>query len=190
LAAIVVFLMVTLLSVAGCITNTSTPSPTPSISPITGSKTLAAENLAGAIDDLYKSKNYTVNTPFTMTKAGDTITYKGVVTDGPGVLVPFKRTVTVVLTPTRDNAKAVYQTAVNTQKTRGYQEYLSSNSAQSTFWVGYLGTKYPSNPSTPNVRIDLHEPWGFGLILGGKNFENLYDADVSSYYQVLTDECQ
>lgn len=61
--AIAVLLLISL-SVAGCtssITNqTQSASPTP----------LAADNLADAINDLYKKEDYTLSTPFTMTQQG------------------------------------------------------------------------------------------------------------------------
>lgn len=167
---------------------TPTTSVTPTTSATPGFGTLSADNLAGAINDLYTSKNYTVNTPFTMTKTGDTITYHGVVTDGPKVATPYKRNVTVVLVTDRTAAFAAYQAAINEQKAQGFQEFISSNASQAIYWVGYLGTTFSSNPSTPKVNMNLNEPTSIGLILGGEYNEYLNSANVNNYYQVLTDQ--
>jgi hypothetical protein len=194
-ALTVLLLMVASLFVAGC---TQTTQQTDTVNSIladqsssnkltSGVGKLAADNLAGAINDLYKEKNYTVNTPFTMTKNGDVITYHGVVTDGPQKLTPYKRNVTVVLVPDRAAARTTYRSAVDAQTAQGFQEDLSSNSSV-VFWTGYLGTKYPSNNSIPKVRVDLNQPFYSGLILGGEYQEILFSADVSNYYQVLTDQ--
>jgi len=122
-----------------------------------------------------------------MTQSGGTITYQGVATDGPQVATPYVRNVTVVLTTDRSTAFALYQSAINAQMAKGYQEFESSNTSGNIFWVGYLGTTFSSNPSTPQVRIDLNQPTSIGLILGGQYFEYLNSANVNNYYQVLTD---
>jgi hypothetical protein len=171
-----------IIGTCGCTSSSNTSS-----SSSAGYGSLAADNLAGTINSLYQSKNYTVNTPFTMTKSGDTITYHGVVTDGPQVATPYKRNVTVVLTPNRTEAFAEYQAAINAQTAQGFQKFESSNSSGNIYWVGYYGTTYSSDPSTPQVRLDLHEPMSIGLILGGEYFEYLSSANVNNYYQVLTD---
>jgi hypothetical protein len=194
-AIIVLFLVVASLLVAGCTQTTKQTDTVNSIladqsssnKPTSGfGDKLAADNLAGAIDDLYKEKNYTVNTPFTMTKDGDKITYHGVVTDGPQKLTPYKRNVTVVLVPDRAAARAAYNSTVGTLKAQGFQEYLSSNSSV-VFWTGYLG-RTTADPSTPLVRVDLNQPFYSGLILGGEYHEILFSADVGNYYQVLIDQ--
>jgi hypothetical protein len=194
-AVAVLLLVVASLLVAGCTQTTKQTDTVNSIladqsssnKPTSGfGDKLAADNLAGAIDDLYKEKNYTVNTPFTMTNNNGTISYHGVVTDGPQKLTPYKRNVTVVLVPDRAAARAVYKSTVDTQKAQGFQEEMSSNSSV-VFWTGYLGTTSP-DPSTPRVRVDLNQPFYSGLILGGEYQEILFSADVNNYYQVLTDQ--
>jgi|GEM_PF-480254 len=181
LAACVAIIATLVICTSGC-----TSSNTTSSSSAYGS--LAANDLAAAINSLYASKNYTVNTAFTMTTSGDTITYHGVVTDGPQVATPYERNVTVVLTPDRTEAFNVYQAAIDAQEAQGFQQFESSNTSGNIFWVGYLGTTYSSNPSTPQVRIDLNQPTTIGLILGGEYFEYLGSANVNNYYQVLTDQ--
>ena len=185
ITAIAVLIMIVSLNVVGCTSSSSSNTPTPGLF----GTSLAADNLAGAITDLYTEKGYTVNTPFTMTKQGDTITYHGVVTDGLQQLAPYKRDVTIVLERDRASAFATYRAAVNTQKERGYVEDMSSNSS-TVNWVGYLGMKFPpANESTPRVRVDLYAPWPYGLNLAAPYNELLLDrADVSNYYQVITDQ--
>jgi|BarGraNGADG00312_1021997.scaffolds.fasta_scaffold39581_1 hypothetical protein len=169
-----------LVATSGCTSSSNTTT--------SGFGNLAADNLASAINTKYTEQNYTVNTPFTMTKTGDTITYHGVATDGQKVATPYTRNVTVVLVKNRTAAFAAYQTAINVQKAQGFQQFQTSNSSESIFWVGYKGTTFSSDPSVARVRIDLHEPMSIGLILGGENFEYLGSANVIDYYQVLTDQ--
>ena len=169
-----------LVATTGCTSSSNTTT--------SGFGNLAADNLASAINTKYTEQNYTVNTPFVMTKANNTITYHGVVTDGPKLATPYKRNVTVVLTNNRTVAFAAYQSAINTQKAQGFQQFTSSNASQNIYWIGYLGTTFSSDPKVAHVRIDLHEPMSIGLILGGENFEYLASANVIDYYQVLTDQ--
>ena len=152
--------------------------------------TLAPDNLAGAINNQYTASNYTVSTAFAMTKQGDTITYKGVVTDGPKVATPYKRTITIVLTPDRTTAWTIYNRTISQQEARGYQKFTEGTTAGNIYWVGYLGTTFSSNPSTPQVRDDLHDPTSIGLTLPGANYLWLYlnNADLSSHYAVITSE--
>jgi hypothetical protein len=197
IAAIVVLsLVVASLLVSGCTTSntsTATPTATPTAQGAKATVTatpsgLSIEKLTGVIDDLYKSKNYTVNTPFTVTKSGDTITYHGIITDGPKVLTPYKRDITIVLTPTRTSARTIYQTAIDKQKAQGYIEYITSNSSL-VYWQGLLGTTTRSNPSTPKVSVDLHEPYSSFLLLPGSNSlsEYLYGvANTKDYFEVTT----
>jgi hypothetical protein len=152
--------------------------------------TLAPDNLASAINDKYKAENFTVNTPFVMTKQGDTITYKGVVTDGPKVATPYERNVTIVLTPDRATAWTTYNTTISQQQARGYQKFTAGTTAGNIYWVGYLGTTFSSNASTPQVRDDLRDPANIGLTLPAANYMWLYlnNADLSNHYAVLTSE--
>jgi hypothetical protein len=172
-----------LVSISGCTSSSNTSS--------SGSgTTLAPDNLAGAITNQYTAANYTINTPFTMTKQGDTITYKGVVTDGPKVATPYKRNITIVLTPGRTTAWATYNKTIGQQQARGYQKFMSDTAEGNIYWVGYLGTTYSSNPSTPKVRDDLHDPSNVGLTLPAADYGWLYftNADLSTHYAVLTNE--
>jgi hypothetical protein len=151
--------------------------------------TLAPDNLAGAISNQYTAANYTVNTPFVMTKQGDTITYKGVVTDGPKVATPYTRNITIVLAPDRTTAWTTYNSTISQQEARGYQKFMAYNAEGDTYWTGYLGG-LSSNPSTPQVRDDLHDPSNTGLILPAANYGWLYltNADLSNHYAILTNE--
>jgi hypothetical protein len=197
----VLLLVVASLLVSGCTTsNTSTATPTATATPTVGAqatatvaatpdtRSLAAGNLAGAIDAQYKSKDYTVNTPFKVTKSGDTITYTGIITDGPKVLTPYKRDITIVLTPTRTSARTIYQTSIDAQKAKGYEEYLTSNSSGSSiYWIGYLGTTSSSNPSTPKVYVIINEPSSYSLYLpGNPSTESLSTTSVKDYFEVIT----
>ena len=87
-----------LVATSGCTSSSNTTT--------SGFGNLAADNLASAINTKYTEQNYTVNTPFTMTKTGDTITYHGVATDGQKVATPYTRNVTVVLVKNRTAAFA------------------------------------------------------------------------------------
>jgi len=196
-AIAVLLLVIASLLVSGCTTSntpTATPTELPTATP-TGQATvgstpsagsLAADKLAGAIDEKYKSEGYTVNTPFKVTKSGDTITYTGVVTDGQKVLTPKKHNVTVVLTTSRDTAKTAYQASIDEQKANGYVEYLTSNYSSYSYWMGYLGTTSSSNPSTPSVTVTLNQPYSSGLILPGDSNLYLSSGYVKDYYQLNT----
>jgi hypothetical protein len=193
----VLLLVVASLSIAGCtVSNTPTATPTEpptaqgvqaTVAATPDTSSLGAGNLAGAISDRYKSLNYAVNTPFKVTKSGDTITYTGVVTDGPKVLTPYKRDITIVLTPTRTSARSIYQTSVDAQKTKGYEEYLSSNTSSSVYWIGLLGTTSSSNPSTPKIYVVINEPSSYSLYLpGNPSTESLSTTSVKDYFEVIT----
>ena len=55
-----------------------------------------------------------------MTKQGDTITYKGVVTDGPKVATPYTRNITIVLAPDRTTGMPpTYKNTISQQETEG-----------------------------------------------------------------------
>lgn len=177
------------ISICGC--TTSTTSPNQATSGPASSGTLAADNLAGAINMVYTDKGYTVNTPFAMTQKGNAITYHGVVTDGEQSAIPYKRDITVVLTKDRSTAWATYDAAIATQKSKNYEESITSNSSGLIYWHGYLGTTNSSNPATPKVYIAMYEPTAYiGLMLGGASGTNEYlnNADVDNYYQILTNQ--
>jgi hypothetical protein len=190
-AIIVLSLVVASLLVSGCTTsNTSTATPTATPTAQGAQATPGADNLAGAMTAYYKEQNYTVNTPFKMTKSGDTLTYTGVVTDGSKVLTPYKRNITIVLTPTRTSAGTIYQTAINTQKAQGYQEYLKTNYSSYSYWIGVLGaTSSSSNPSN-RVFDMLNEPASYGTLKlpDSSGFSNGYIyANTKDYFEVITD---
>jgi len=186
------------LLVSGCTTSntsTATPTATPTAQGAKATVTatpsgLSIEKLTGVIDDLYKSKNYTVNTPFTVTKSGDTITYHGIITDGPKVLTPYKRDITIVLTPTRTSARTIYQTAIDKQKALGFQTNLVSNSSI-VYWVGYLGMT-SENPSVPRVFVMLAQSESSGTLRlpDSSGFSNgfLYNENMKDYLEVITDQ--
>ncbi|MEI7827252.1 MAG: hypothetical protein WCI87_05610 [Euryarchaeota archaeon] len=184
-------LAVLIISICGCTTSTTSSNQGTATSvPPAYTANLAADNLASAINTLYTDKGYTVNTPFVMTKKGDTITYHGVVTDGEKSAVPYKRDMTVVLTKDRSTAWASYNAAVAAQKSKNYKEFIAGNTSGNIYWVGYLGTTFSSDPATPKVRVDMHEPMSIGLILGGASdsFEYLSNAQLDDYYQIVTNQ--
>lgn len=124
-----------------------------------------------------------------MTKSGDTITYTGVVTDGPKVLTPYKRNITIVLTPTRTSAQTIYQTAINTQKALGYQEYLKTDDSSYSYWIATLGARSSSNPSNRVFNM-LNEPASYGALSlpDSSGFSNGYiHANTKDYFEVITD---
>jgi len=105
-AIIVLLFLFTSLSVAGCTSSSNKATINP----------LAADNLAGAINDRYKALsyngtlNYTVKTPFTMTKQDDKITYHGVIAEPPGKFTLIKTfNVTIVLTTSKSTAEDIYK---------------------------------------------------------------------------------
>ncbi|MGZ4881546.1 MAG: hypothetical protein ACXV7G_10860 [Halobacteriota archaeon] len=188
LALCVTIIAALIIGTCGCTSTSNTTSS--SSNPFT-TQQLAPDNLAGAINDKYKAENYTVNTPFTMTKQGNKITYKGVVTDGPKVSTPYKRNITIVLSPDRTTARTTYNNSVSQQQAKGYQKFTSSDNAASIYWVGYLGTTYSSDPSTPSVRVRLQDPGQYtSLALPGANlaYEYLSNVDLSNHFEVTTDQ--
>jgi hypothetical protein len=183
-AITVLLLVVASLLVAGC-TTPNTPTATPTAQG--AQATPGADNLANAMTTYYKEQNYTVNTPLKMTKSGDTMTYTGVVTDGPKVLTPYKRNITIVLTPTRTSAQTIYQTAIDTQKANGYQEYQKTNYSSFSYWIGHLGATSSSNPSN-RVFDMLNEPSGMLKLPDSSGFSNGYIyANTKDYFEVITD---
>src|SRR5665647_390643 len=189
---VLLLLVVASLSVAGCTTsNTSTATP-PATATAQGAQPIpgAADNLAGDITAYYKKNNYTVNTPFTMNKSGDTITYTGVVTDGGKPITPYKRNITIVLTPNRTSARTIYQTAIDKQKALGFQTNLVSNSSI-VYWVGYLGMT-SENPSVPRVFVMLAQSESSGTLRlpDSSGFSNgfLYNENMKDYLEVITDQ--
>jgi hypothetical protein len=186
----VLLLVVASLLVSGCTTPntpTATPTATTTAQGVQASPG-TADNLAGVLTAYYKENNYTVNTPFKMTKSGDTLTYTGVVTDGPKVLTPYKRNITVVLTPTRTTAQTIYQTAIDTQKALGYQEYQKTNVSSFSYWIGTLGPQSSSNPSN-RVFDMLNEPGALKLP-DNSGFSNGFlsnGVNTKDYFEVITD---
>ena len=182
-AAIVALIMIVLLSVAGCVNENKTPSsPTSSLS-----SKLAPNNLASAINTRYKQLNYTVATPFAMTTDGDRIIYKGTVNDGSNFLKPYSRSVTIELIPNREEAIARFNGLITESQNHGFKKLMSDGTR---YYVGNDGSS-TSNFDTPRkVRIDILEP-GSVVILpaGGLTIqEYLFNADTSSYYQVVNDD--
>ena len=183
-------LVVASLLVSGC-TASNTPSaiPTAQGAQATASNTGAgADKLAGLINDKYKSNDYTVNTPFKMTKSGDTITYTGVITDGPKVLKPYKHNVTIVLTPNRTSAKTIYQAAIDNQTAEGYKASRISNEYY-VYWVGYLGTT-SSSTNAPRAFDMLAQPESAGSLRlpDSESNANLFLSGANTdYFEVITD---
>ena len=177
------------MSVAGC-TSSSNINP------------LAADNLAGAINDRYKALDYTVTTPFTMTKeknytvkrtgdnttysiTGDVIAYHGVVSQGNNASL---MNVTIVLT-TNSSMDNIYGRATLFSKTCSELH----DSTKSPYAMDELGSTVGKDAGTyckgPSYRVDSIQPthrdelWLAGTDLG--KFEYLYNADVGNYYEQL-----
>lgn len=142
----------------GCtsLSNVTKSGVAPSVSP-------PPDNLASAIDSVYKNASYTVITPFTMTKNGDIVTYHGVVSSPPAAGTPYKLDITIVLTANATAAHAAHdagQVHVRTQK-EYYPTYQSGN--------------------------QLAPPGQSSLLLSGTDTgEHLNTTAVADYYQVVT----
>jgi arabinogalactan endo-1,4-beta-galactosidase len=185
----VLLLVVASLLVSGCTSNTppATPTATPTAQ-ATASTGAGADKLAGLITDLYKSKNYTVNTPFNMTKSGDKITYTGVITDGSKVLKPYKHNITIVLTPNRTSARTLYQAAIDNQTAQGYKANVISNDTF-VYWTGYLGTS-SSSTNAPRAFDMLAQPESTGSLRlpDSDGNANLFLSGANTdYFEVITD---
>lgn len=189
-AIAVLLLMVVSLLVSGCTTsNTPTATPTVQGAQATASNTGAgADKLAGLINDLYKSKNYIVNTPFNMTKSGDQITYTGVITDGSKVLKPYKHNITIVLTSNRTSAKTIYQAAIDNQTAEGYKASRISNDTF-VYWVGYLGTTSSSTnaPRAYNMLVQPESTGSLRLPDSDSNSNLFLSGANTDYYEVIKD---
>lgn len=95
-------------------------------------------------------------------KQGDTITYKGVATDGPKVATPYTRNITIVLAPDRTTAWTTYNSTISQQEARGYQKFMAYNAEGDTFWTGYLGGsqvtyRHRKSETTCTTRLLLNE---------------------------------
>ncbi len=175
-----------LVGTCGCTSTSTSSSNSASSSPtLSANQKLALDNLAGAINDKYKAANYTINTPFAMTKEGDTVTYKGVVTDGAWHNTSiYTRNVTIVLTPDRTTANTTLNSAISRFKADGYQQVYYDTHNGVTTWNGYLGTS--RTLSTPKVQLELQEPAPLNVpVLPGGNTgsETLGNVDLGNYFE-------
>jgi len=200
LAVCVTIIAALIIGTCGCTSSsnptTSSGSPTP-LSSQTQSGPLTADNLAGAINDQYKALNYTVNTPFTMTKTNDTITYHGVVTDPSEFLRPHQRDVTMVLTLNNTTtASAVLNDTIRQQQAQGFNSSPDPlNSSVTTtskdYWMGYRGPAIPGDVSTEQVQdkiVDLGVCGAPNLEGRGFQLESLpIDFVCQRYYEIITD---
>ncbi len=179
---------VVLVGTCGC-TSTSNSASGPSSSP--ANQTLALDNLAGAINDKYKAGNYTVNTPFVMTKDGDTITYKGVITDGGNIPPLYTRNITIVLTPDRTTANTTFNSAISQAEASSYHKLASNTVNGVTIWNGDQGTSHTL--STPQVSIRLQEPARSNVLFlpGGVSLDTgpeSLDVNLSNYFEISTNQ--
>ncbi|MGZ4880939.1 MAG: hypothetical protein ACXV7G_07735 [Halobacteriota archaeon] len=175
--------------------TTSPVSPTPSSSQ-TPFGSLAADNLASVINDRYKALNYTVNTPFTMTKDNDTITYRGVVTDPSQFTGPHQRNVTMVLTPSNTTAYVVLNDTIRRLQAQGFNsspDPLNSTitTTSTDSWMGYRGPAISGDVSTEQVQVKVADLGKCGAPhLEGRGFQMEYLAIsfvCDRYYEVITD---
>jgi hypothetical protein len=147
----------------GCtsfLNTTSTGSASPSPPP---------DNLAGAIDNFYKQKNYTVNMPFYITKKGDTVTYHGLITDPQTVSPRYVTNVTVVLTTNKTAANEAYDIAQANANAHLESHPLS-------------GYQIRTQQTPPNQMSSLAL---YGATTSGRDYLNKV-ADMTKYYQVLS----
>jgi hypothetical protein len=197
-AIIVLLLLVASLSVAGCTSSSNKATINP----------LAADNLAGAINDRYKALsynktlNYTVKTPFTMTKQDDKITYHGVIAEPPdkfmpGIITTFN--VTIVLTTNSSTAEDTYSNLKSTLKEK---EKKGGGLAGGFFTVVSGSEKDPEHPGTfegvaISYRVAKFDPTKYGAVIASPNSPAalvpdkeipLNSGDMSSYYEILTIE--
>ena len=199
LAVCVTIIAALIICTCGCTSSsnptTSPGSPTPSSSQ-TPLGSLAADNLASAINDRYKALNYTVNTPFTMTKNNDTITYRGVVTDPSQFIGPHQRNVTMVLTLNNATASAVLNDTKRQLQAQGFNNSpdpinstITTTSTDS--WMGYRGPAIVGDVSTEQVQVKVEDLGKCGAPhLEGRGFqmESLPISFVCDrYYEVITD---
>jgi hypothetical protein len=197
-AIIVLLLLVASLSVAGC-TSSSNINP------------LAADNLAGAINDRYKALsyrtinetlNYTVKTPFTMTKQDDKITYHGVIAEPPDQSTQHINTfnVTIVLTTSSSTAEDTYSNLKSTLKEK---ERKGGGLVGGIFIVTSGSEKDSEHPGTyegvaDRYRVAKFDPTKYGAVIASPYFRSsgvvpdkeipLNSGDMSSYYEILTIE--
>ena len=158
--ALVTIMALTVVSGACCtsfLNTTTSGSASPSPPP---------DNLAGAIDDFYKQKNYTVNRPCYMTKKNDTVTYQALVTDPQTVNPRHLTNVTVLLTTNKTAANEAYDIA-----DANYRAFQQSHTSYKTS----LHLLSPQEMSS--LRL-------YGATTTGYDYLN--KADMSQYYQVLS----
>jgi hypothetical protein len=155
-----------------------------------------ADNLASAINDRYKALNYTVNTPFTMTKNNDTIIYHGVVTDPSEFIGPHQRNVTMVLTLNNTTASAILNDTVRQLQAQGFNSSpdplnTTVTTTSKDYWMGYRGPAIPGDVSTEQVQVkvvDLGKCGAPNLEGRGFQLESLSINFVCErYYEIITD---
>jgi hypothetical protein len=199
LAVCVTIIAALIIGTCGC---TSSSNPTTSLgSPTLSSSqtplgSLAADNLASAINDRYKALNYTVNTPFTMTKNNDTISYRGVVTDPSQFIGPHQRNVTMVLTLNNATASAVLNDTKRQLQAQGFNsspDPLNSTitTTSTDSWMGFRGPAIVGDVSTEQVQVKVVDLGKCGAPhLEGRGFqmESLpINFVCERYYEIITD---
>lgn len=176
LLAIIVLVMVTSLSVAGCTTPSTGPNSTtsPSNNATVSIPAPKSADLSAQLNNAFTSKNYTLVVPFTraVNQYGNWV-YSGVVKDGEDKLVPYVHNMTIEETKNRSETLTRFNAYISQAMTNGYKESYNSTSS----WTGTIGNV--SNPDRAYVRIA--EP--NGSIYGYNTYTSISDAN----YTVLSE---
>lgn len=169
--AIIVFVMITSLSVAGCTTSTlpvvnqTTSPPNTSTYPASTSGDLSAQ-----FNKALKFYNYTIVVPFTraVNQYGNWV-YTAVAKDGEEKLVPFVHNVTIEETNGRNDTVTRFNAYVAQAESNGYKQ----DTISSSYWIGYKGSD--------RVHIQIFEP-NKGI------YGYVFSAPVSGpYYYILSE---
>jgi hypothetical protein len=132
---------------------------------LTGSVAPPPDNLADAIDDFYKERNFSY-AAFLVDKEGDTVTYTGTVTDPPDLAERYITEVRVILTTNDTSAKNAYDSEV---------KYIQAKQQNSSAYRSGIHRTPPKETS--------------GLVLYGATTDHLdylTKADMTEYTQVLS----
>ena len=172
-AIAVLLLVVALISVAGCTSNTPTSTPTPKVqatavatvkatvsatatatTKATSTKTPTAtpnSNTLSAWNNAFSKAGYEIVTPFKQNLGA----ISGTVNDGGDKLKPYKYDISIGEVATRDEAKAAFNAAITKAQQQGYQSG-SVNIDPDRSWSGYLGNQ--GFQSDRIVSIHIEEP--------------------------------
>jgi hypothetical protein len=148
LLAIIVLVMITSLSVAGC-TTSPTPNVNQTISPPNTTTALQSADLSAKFDNALRSYNLTIVVPFTraVNQYGNWV-YTAAAKDGEEKLVPFVHNLTIEETQNRNDTYTRFNAYVAQAVSNGYKPSTSSSS--SSYWQGSKGSD--------SLYIHIYEP--------------------------------